>query len=1151
MKNCKKTASFRLFFTVLLIGGSTMAATGANMIPDGSFEYNDAPAFHRMGDRDYLAGYGWAPDDSTAFDGRRSLRGEGGKKLEFSCEANELLPTEKLPWTFSIYLKANRPDTPVTLKVAVYRKLDSVGEEMSFKVGTGWTRCELTVNKRFSLGRRLGINQGPVNFTVSIPKGVTVWADAAQWEAGGQATRYAASEVDRPVPRAELVRSAGPPPLPVPAAVAAEKSGEVGLTVRNGDSKPASNVPLSTGILVPRGEFGADTRYTLLDAAGREIPCQTEPIALHLADRSILSLKLDFEADLQPGDNRFRLRYDRGPKAAATAPLSATLQTGDLLFHPARQPDQLWEGFTDRSGKLVIGPGTLAATGIDGRAYRGVNREVRTETDGPLHAVIAVNGDLVAEENPAEALLSYEARLHLWKHTPGVTVQLTVTNFHPKRTVALRDLFWKAPLPESSGENIALLQAFNPLTKKFRLGTAGKDGAFRFSDDKCATTAVCNRGEGFDYRLQIRDGWRKHPTEAAIRNREAQAFFWPGQPVQPLLFSPGMAVTRTGTLSARPGQASPAALQEDPPVVIVDSEWSLRAGIPLRLDRVGKFPALDRYLENYEEHGFFSPGSVEKQQWHGLFNYGDHSGDGGWANLESYSDYSTLLRGLRSGSPDTLRLGLAAAEHYRDMDVDHIKHFPIMHSCNHVIGGTHFGHAWIQGVLLHYLLTGDPRSREVAYQVGNAFLAIPPLDEQVREDRCLGYYLLTLSDYCLMLGDKRYIDRFYTQLRTAEKLLAAPSTPEDRLMQRTTRRRESSLFYWKISGITPFANWYGLAGLLKMYEITGDRKLLPRIRSEMAVVMDFELLYRVHLEELYPNLPPEKTLPLIASDYVGGRGSYFYPVMAAYSRVTGEENYRDLAARVAYARILEGRNGGDDADILMTALFADLPPGFDEDKMAEEIKAVYLDGAAGELLNGDFSRTRSYAEMMTPKRPDGITPEWARNVQHLSHWRFYAITEFTGTEYMRFRPELYVVADNTLTLRLRRRKWYTRAMIIDSARIRFMPGIWKFKGKVKRDENTRDVAFSFYFSDFRHTWGVLELAVEPGAKPNLQRATPALPKLLGCSVSKPDRDGFMTVEAEFEVTEPSVGFLYFLGVLRPEKAHGDISMRELEFKPKK
>jgi len=717
--------------------------------------------------------------------------------------------------------------------------------------------------------------------------------------------------------------------------------------------------------------------------------------------------------------------------------------------------------------------------------------------------------------------------------------------------VAVRDLFWKAPLPESGEESIALLQVFNPLTRKFQLGTAGKDGVFRFSDDKCATISVGNHGEGVDYQLQTLDVWRKHPTEVAIRNREAIAFFWPGQPVQPLLFSPGMAVSRTGTLSARPENASPAAPREDPPIVIVDPEWNLRAGIPLQLDRIGKFPALDRYLENYEKNGEFSPGSVETQQWHGLFNYGDHSGDGGWANLESYSDYSTLLRGMRSGSPETLRLGLAAAEHYRDMDVDHIKNFPIMHSCNHVIGGTHFGHAWIQGVLLHYLLTGDPRSREVAYQVGDAFLAIPPQDEQVREDRCLGYYLLTLSDYCLALGDKRYIDRFYTQLKTAEKLLAAPSTPADRLMQRTTRHRENSLFYWKISGITPFANWYGLAGLLKMYAITGDRKLLPRIRSEMAVVMDFELLYRVHLEELYPNLPPEKTLPLIASDYVGGRGSYFYPVMAAYSRVTGDVKYRDLAARVAYARILEGRNGGGAADILMTSLFADLPSAFDEKKMMEEIRAIYLDGAAGELLNGDFSRTRSYAEMMTPKRPDGITPEWARNVQLLSNWRFYAITEYTGTEYMRFRPELYVVADNTLTLRLRRRKWYTRAMIIDSARIKFLPGIWKFKGKVKRDENTRNVSFCFYFSDFRHPWGVLELAVEPGAKSDLQRATPALPNLLGCSVSKPDQDGFMTVEAEFEVTEPSVGFLYFSGSLRPDQASGDISMRELEFKPQK
>lgn len=1153
--------NFTLKHSILLtLFAAAMTAQGANMIPDSSFEYGDSPAFNRMRDRDYLAGYSWKSDDSTALDGRRSLRGENGRQLRFACEANEPLPTAERPWTFSIYLKSTRSNTTVTLNVSAYRRLAQLKVRKHFKVGTDWTRCELTV-KKFKFSRRLGVNQGPVNFAVLIPKGVTVWADAAQWEAGGQATRYAASKVDQPVLQTELTRGGTPPPIPTPATVAAEKSGEVGLTVRNENSKIASNVPLSTGIIVPRGEFGANTGYTLFDASGREIPCQTAPIALHLADRSVLSLKLDFEADLQPGDNRFRLRYNtHNPTTTTKAPLSATLQVGDLLFHPSRKPDQLWGSFTNRSGKLVIGPGTLGATGIDGCAYRGLNQKIRTETDGPLHAVIVMSGDLVSEKNPKKALLSYEARLHLWKHMPGVAVQLTVTNRHPKRTVALRDLFWKAPLPESSAKNTALLQVFDLSTKKFRLGTAGKDRSFRFSDDKCATMAVRNHGKGVDYQLQTRDGWRKHPTEVAILNREAQAFFWPGQPVQPLLFSPGMAVTRISTLSAYPRKDMPkrgaqTAHLEDPPIVVVDPEWSLRAGIPLQLNRIGKVPLLDRYLKNYEEEGMFCPSGIEKFQLHGLFNYGDHTGDGGWANLESYSDYSTLLRSLRSGSPETLRLGLAAAEHYRDMDVNHIKNLTIMHSCNHVIGNNHFGHAWIQGILLHYLMTGDQRSREVVHQIGNAFLAIPIQSEDIRENRELGYYLLTMADISLALGDKRYINRFRIQLKAAEKLLAAPPKPADRAtqrrsMQRTTRHRENSLFYWVNSGIAPFACWYGLAGLLKMYEITGNKSLLPHIRNEIAISLDIESLYRVHLEELYPNLPAEKTLPLIASDYVGGRGSYFYPVMTACSRVTGEKKYRDLAIKVAYARILEGKS--DVADILMSAPFLDLPAGFDDEKMIKEVKAIYFDGAAKELLNGDFSQTRSYAEMMTPKRPDGITPRWARNIPYPRYWRLNAGKQFTATEFMRYRPLLYTLGNNTLTLRFNRKRWFTRRTInFDSARIKFLPGIWKFKGKVKTDKNTGNPLFRFFFSDFRHPQGILTLAAKPGAKPYLQSATPALPKLLSYSVSKPDQDGFVTVKAEFDVTVPEVGFIYFSGFLLPGKARGEIKIRELEFKPQK
>lgn len=1132
------------------------AVSGANQLPDSSFEYGNAPAFHRMRDRDYLAPYAWQPDASTAVDGSRSLRGSGGKTLRLACEVNSPLPTARNPWTFSVYLKADRPDTPVTLKAAAYRFFDQSEVKKTVKAGTEWQRHELTV-REFRFGRRIGRNQGPVNFMLEIPKGVTVWADAAQWEPGQQATEYAASPVDHAVPRRELTRAATPPPMPLPAAVRPDRKGEIRLTVVNEGKSVYRNAPLSTGLLAPRGEFGSNTRYTLLDNAGRELPLQTAPLALHIADRSVLSLKLEFEAGLAPGENCFTLRYSAGAAAPAPVqPLSAARNAGGLIWHPSADPAKLWEKFTAPDGKTVIGPGTLYAVGIDNRRFRGVTETLRTETGGPLHTVVTAIGSFAAEDDPETVLLSYEARLHLRKGTPGVSVELTLTNRHPEQCIALREAGWRAELPEGGKADAALLQAFHPFSGKFRLGSAGTDGAFRFDNDRRIPLAMRSAGTKYDYRLQTRDGWKKHPTAIGIRDGKADVPFWPGAPVQPLLFTPGLAATRTSTLFAftagnAPDEAELAAQLDAPPVVTAEPAWILKAGVPLQLSETGKTPLLDRYLENFTKSGNFRPGAIENGNWYGLFNYGDHPGDGGWANLESYTDYSTLLRGLRTGDPETLRLGLAAAEHYRDIDINHNNNLAIMHSSNHVNGGSHFGHAWIQGVLLHYLLTGDPRSREVAYEAGNALLAMPPDSSEIAENRQLAYYLLTLADGCRVFGDSRYIDRFRTQLGNAEARLAAPPGPEDRMMQRTTRHRENCFFYWTNSGVVPFASWYGCMGLLKMYEITNDRTLLPHIRREVGNALDLELLYRVHLEELYPNLPAEKTLPLIASDYVGGRGSYFYPVLAAYARATGEMQYRDLALRVAYARILEGKLDGGAADILMTAPFADLPPDFDEAKVVSEVKSAYLDGAATELLNGDFNEVRSYAEMMTPKRADAVTPEWARDIPYPRHWHFNAGKEFTATEFMRYRAELYTLDAGTLRLNFDRSKWYAQTINFDSARIAFRPGIWKFRGKVKTDRNTGSASFAFRFSNFKDTRGVLILPARPGAKPELRSATPALPKLISHSVSEPGKDGFLTVEAAFEVSEPSVGHLFFTGSLLPGRERGHIEVREFEFKQHK
>lgn len=1133
---------------------ATLTAAGANMIPDSSFEYGNTPAFHRMVDKDYLASYGWSPDPTTAVDGRRSLRSNNGRPLTLTGEVNAPLPTPKKPWVFSVFLKADQPDTPVCLKASVYRFFDQSEVKKTVTIGTAWQRYELIV-KQFRFGRRTGINQGPVNFQIEIPRGVTVWTDAVQWECGMQPSRYRPAELDHGVPRRELTESKFPEFQLKPGTVEAESSGLVPIHVSHPGKTIRRNAPCSTGILFPAGVVGSNTGYILKDVKGRIVPIQTSPLALHLADQSILSLKLDFETALQPGKNSFTLEFSNRKAGCEDVPrLSQSRTVGNLIWHPSRNPAHLWGKFTSPTGETIIGSGILRAVGIDNHRYQGITREIHTEFDGPLHTVIAARGDFIAEDNPDTVLLSYTARLLLWKSTPGVTVELTLINRHPTQVATLRDVYWEAPLKDAGTSSRKILQAFDNCSKKFLFGNDAGTGNLQFEKNKRESVALEQANKQYIYQLHLHDSWRRHPSCVGLNDGKARFFFWPGAPVQPLLFPPGMAVTRTGTLRAYATGTAPelkdsADWVENPPVALADPRWTIHTGLPLQLSPAGRFPLLDHYLENFMKSGSFTPTGVKKKLWFGMFDYGDHPGDGGWANLESYDDYAMLLRALRSGDPETLRLGLAAAEHYRDIDINHNINFPILHSSNHVNGGSHFGHAWIQGVLLHYLLTGSPRSREVACQVGEAFLAMRPNNPQIAENRELAYYLLTLADLCRTFGDKQFTGRFDMQLDMARKRLTAPPQKDDRTMQRTTRNREDCLFYWRNSGVVPFACWYGCAGLLKMHDITGDKTLLPVLRKEIANSLDMELTYRVHLEELYPNLPAEKTLPLIASDYVGGRGSYFYPVMAGYSRITGDPAWRDLAIKVAYARILEGKLDGGTADILMTAPFAALPEDFDETRLIREIRSIYMNGAAKELLNGDFRQVRSYAEMMTPRRPDAITPAWAKEIPYPRFWRFNAGKEFTATEFMRYRPELYSLSDGTLQLHFDRKKWYAQTINFDSARIAFQPGSWKFRGRVRLDRHTANATFHFYFSNFKDTRAVVMLPVISGAAPRVLSRTPALPQIVSHTVSRPDKNGFYSVEVEFNVKTPSVGYLLFRGTLAAGKEQGLVEVRELEFKP--
>ena len=119
-------------------------------------------------------------------------------------------------------------------------------------------------------------------------------------------------------------------------------------------------------------------------------------------------------------------------------------------------------------------------------------------------------------------------------------------------------------------------------------------------------------------------------------------------------------------------------------------------------------------------------------------NYGDtfkgsaESG-GFWENNEYDAPYCHLTEFLRGGDPRWLALGYEAARHLLDIDTCNFSRDPgqvgaqVTHMPGHVGGylppffrskmsgsSTMPSHMWVQGPVLHFLLTGDPFAAEVS-----------------------------------------------------------------------------------------------------------------------------------------------------------------------------------------------------------------------------------------------------------------------------------------------------------------------------------------------------------------------------------------------------------------------------------------------------
>ncbi|AHF94182.1 hypothetical protein OPIT5_07955 [Opitutaceae bacterium TAV5] len=1193
------------------------SAASGNFIRNAGFAnaglLADALLWHRMRDIGYLAPAGDAsvpvldpaPGESPA------IRIPGGSTLSIPAEVWETLP--KPPWTFSVRIRADRDNAPARLAVETYRLHDRETHTRDIRAGRDWQRVEITVKDSHRHVRRQGRIQGPLNFRItSLDPTTTLRIDNPQWEPGERATAFRPSVRDARRPAGSFVLLTAPPGsgfAPVPVRMTRSGAGHAPLFAILPGENPRRHVPLSLGVPFPAGEWDGTGPVTLVregaPADAPAIPVQTEILARWPGDGSVQSLGVIFEADMTPGENRWLLGYGRGPEnrsapATPSGPTAGSFQ-GRITFagleaHIGSQSGALWESIRDTAtGVTVFGQAVIEATGADGAYYSSrYSPEIVTgiEQDGPVRITVAKRG-LLATQDGEHALLQFICRLHFWKHQPGPDIELTLVNSTTANdTVALRDvafvthasgisartpvtLPWSdAPLGDTG---LAALQSFNHAAGEWSRGIvrdrrladirAGERGPLWLSLPTAASSTLF---------LDVRNAWQQHPAMlAAAPDGRLAGYVWPAAPVIGLEWSPGLSVTREFRLRAVSGQSGisteAAGRQLDnlksetggeTVLARVDPGWLAKTDIltPLAPADETRLPFIEKRLSSPDGLAGQSPAVIEEKHYYGLFDYGDAGGDGGWANLESYRDYAALLRGSRMRTDAIFRQGLASATHYRDVDIQQVTGRTITHSVNHTIGGHDFGHAWPEGIMAHYLLTGSRRTREVIHQNLATLLALPPDDNDISYGRNLGFFLMTLSRAYQLTGDVRYRDRFVRQLDHAESVLADAARKRPELMQLTPQPRDGSLFYWPASGIVPFALWYGLEGLLHMHDLADDApalkaRLRAHIDREFHIALDLDRTYRFHLEQLWPGLPAEESFPLMVTEYAHGRGAFLFPVAAAYARLSGERRWAGFALRALYANAMI--NAERPENVLGAAILPRGPAAaeFDEARFVDETRDLLWRAAADTLPNGDFAHYEPYDALLARTTRTGYKPRFATPWLYPCHWRLVQGKELTATELMKRRQKMATLDTETFhaaapafRFDLDRGDPFTQRTSLTSAFFRLPAGRHVFSWWFREGDGAALAQCSLFLSDLDGNRPVLDIRIpDTSAGLEIRNGTPL--RITGSALSAPDAAGWREARVEFDAPARFIASATFIAELRKSRGKARLWLDDVTVHP--
>ncbi|MHB8997321.1 MAG: RIFT barrel domain-containing protein [Armatimonadota bacterium] len=569
--------------------------------------------------------------------------------------------------------------------------------------------------------------------------------------------------------------------------------------------KPQGEV-VSGGMPFAYGAVKSENNLRLLNDQNREVPMQTRVLA-NWPDGSLKWVLFSYPT--APG--AVRCEYGTAVRREPAKFLTVTqddqiisINTGQLQAKISKiSGDLISELSVD--GK-IIKPATkvwnLVAATQDGKVFlSGLGKPTRCELidAGPVRTTVRRVGRLQAEDG--STLLEYDVLLTFDMNSGVVRVQPTITHKEASADEKLKLVSLTAPLAlsgekrpqpwvdvdgtwQQAGPEIGVLQNDDKQGSICAGEVSGAAEKLLGDPTKRKSGFVRLVGDGVSADFIPRWFWQMYPRGISAVQNGYQTMILSGDPYTlyqgqaiwndfALRFSDDTAQPRTEDFEAI---ANPAVALAEPSYTA--STLALCQFMP---ENQAVFP---EYEETVEACYTAYMNKREARREYGVQNFGDDTFEWGygpsytfWSNQEYDHHYGMLLQFLRSGDWRWWEIGDQGARHNRDVDCyhwapgrEHLIGAPHHHNAKHIVekgwypdhtvSGSSPSHAWVEGLIAHYFLTGDQRTLETVNGMGDWFVWCVNNNQYGAggQERGPGWTLVALSALYNATGEKKYLD---------------------------------------------------------------------------------------------------------------------------------------------------------------------------------------------------------------------------------------------------------------------------------------------------------------------------------------------------------------------------------------------------------